>query len=209
MARRNERITIQQPPLQELTKKRSCIKRTCFTGCLFIFLFLGGMFLLVQFISAPGEKRIETLPQKVHDSIIIYDEDNIDSIVYTQGREQHKLIETIAIIPKVILSPIILNLEDRVQPNHSTWKTVVDFVHEPITDTRDMYVIEWTNLPATPQFIRNYYESNLKKQGFTLSIENQLLYFSKDAISGTLYVDTTSQTQAGTAVIRLQVFLPT
>ena len=40
---------------------------------------------------------------------------------------------------------------------------------EPVADHRDKIQIEWTELPAEPRFIYNYYKDELTKTGFIIN----------------------------------------
>ena len=80
------------------------------------------------------------------------------------------------------------------------------------TYQKDSYRIEWTELPAQPSFIQNYYKTELKKRNFTIDISsgnevvNQFT-FKKDNISGVLYIKD-DLIKEGTDYILLIVNMP-
>lgn len=209
MVARREKVTIQQPPIRELGKKRSCLKRTCTTGCLFILLFIVGVFLLVKFVSTPRSKQVNEIPEVIKNSTVLYDAENIEELSYIPGKDRHSMIETIALIPKVVLAPIVLNLEDRVDSNNDTWKEFVRYVREPITDTRDAYELYWSGLTASQSFVFDYYEQGLLQQGYTVEVstDRRSIRFSKDTISGTIRVDG-SDTVKGSTTVMFRIHLP-
>lgn len=203
------KVTIQQPPIKELGKKRSCIKRTCTTGCFFILLFIVGIFLLVKFVSAPRSKQMKNIPEIIKTSTVLYDAENIDELRYIPGRNQHSLIETIALLPKVLLSPVVLNLDKKVNSDNTNWQAFARYIKEPITDTRDSYELYWSELPATQRFVFDYYEQGLLQTGYSVEVstDRKSIRFSKEHISGTIRVEG-DETQQASTMVTLRLFLP-
>ncbi|MBU0661079.1 hypothetical protein KKG22_02765 [Patescibacteria group bacterium] len=194
MRRNRQSVTIQAPPIQELSKQRSCIKRSCTTGCgCLVFVFIG-LFIFLQLLSRPNIKNLKELPEPIEKILPLYDKSNIDRIEYIQGGKKHQTIERLAVIPKFILSPIVLLLEKNIIDNDnppSAWKRFTTFMDEPVTDQRDTYTIEWSRLPAEPSFILQFYIDALEKQSFVLQqpITSQQQYiFIKDNMQSIIYI---------------------
>lgn len=179
-----DKIEIKEPPLEELNKKRSCLKHACFTSFIFfIFLFIISIF-IIKFTAGPRSKELRDLSPIFLNNIPVYDIDSIDSITFTPGQEKGKKAERIAYIPKLVLAPFIIyfdkelkyiptddisTLEDKYKLNN--WQRFKRFMYKPIMDHRDTYLIKWKNLPAKQEFIFEYYKNELIKKGFEIKNE--------------------------------------
>lgn len=207
MRRNIDKIEIQDPPIQELGKKRSCLKRTCFTGCGCIIIFVLLALLIIKFVAGPRVKEMKSLPENFPASIPIYDKDSINKISFISGRQKNRGIEIAAYVPKFILSPVILLLDRNINPDkaniqtsgqkiaETSWNGFTRLISEPITDQRDIWQIEWTGLQAEPKFIQEYFASELKKHNFKIDNETvgekirQFSFINKDEnIDGVIYI---------------------
>ncbi len=226
MRRNIDKIEIKEPPIQELTQKRSCLKRTCFTGCGCIIVFLGAAILLLKFTTGPKIKEIKDLPENFPTNIPIYDGDNIQKITFTSGKEKGRGIEIAAFIPKLILSPIMLNMSEKSDDSKITkeggdvkikeesyWQDFINLMKEPVVDHRDNIMIEWTDMPAEPWFVQSYYETELKKFDYITEQNNKEdnsireLSFELDKIDGILYVED-DPNEGGTDYVSLTIKIP-
>jgi len=211
-----DNVVIQEPPLQELNKKRSCLKRTCFTGCGCIVIFLIASLLILKFAAGPKRKEIKEVPNYILEHIPLYDVDAIDSIKVTSGKDRNKGLELVAYIPKLILAPIIIAIENNTQPNQSdetsTWSEISTFVKEPLTDQRDAITIEWSFLTAEPSFVHQFYVQELEKKNIEIT-ENtrgrkiKQLRFENDVLAGSLQIQDDPNTP-GTDYVVLDFFTP-
>ena len=106
--KRSTDVIIQAPPIQELRKKRSCLKRSCISscGCLGIVFLL--FFGFVQLLSHPKPNIQTEVPETIASFFPIYDRDAITSITVLTSKQQGRLLQLATVIPKVILSPILL-----------------------------------------------------------------------------------------------------
>ncbi|HYE59832.1 MAG TPA: hypothetical protein VEA18_01450 [Candidatus Kapabacteria bacterium] len=213
-------IQIKEPPLQELNKKRSCLKRSCATGCGCIALFLIAVFLFLRFAAAPRPKELATVPGHFPKSITLYDTDAIHRISFISGEQKSRWTEIAGYVPKAILSPLILSLERQSQGSAQTtasaftWEAFIDLMKKPLTDTRHTLQIEWTDLPAQPKFIENYYKNELKKNNFDIlqstegdTIRQFLFTNTTTSIDGVLYMSDTPD-KDGTDYVSLNVNYP-
>ena len=217
MRRNIEQIEIKEPPIKELGKKRSCLKRTCLTGCGCIFIFIIASIFLLKFATGPRTKKLDEVPNNFPESIPLYDSDNIQEISFTSGKEKGRIIEITAFVPKLILSPIILGLDKKTDTNTKKtdgWQNFVDLMKDPIVDQRDTTVVEWTEMPAEPWFVQSYYETELKNSGYTTERDNEenntirKLDFELDEIEGILQIKD-DPTQSGTDYVSLTIKIPT
>jgi len=217
-----DKIEIKDPPLEELNKKRSCLKRTCITGCsCFTILFLVSLALL-RFTMGPRIKELRDLPQSFVENVPIYDIEDIEKITYTSGKERGKIVEFTAYIPKLILSPFVVyfdkeykyipihNSEDH---NLSNWEKFIAFVSNPIADHRDVFKIEWIKLNAEQNFVIEYYETEFKKKNFEIGLESKndniiQFTFTKDNIDGVVYTMNEQNTE-GVDYVLLTINMPT
>ncbi len=196
-----EKVEIKEPPIQELSKKKSCFWRSCTTGCAFIFIFLIISLFLIRFATTPKVKVAKELPRSVELSVPLYDTENIEKIAITAGKDRSKAVERAVVIPKIILSPILVTLEKHLgdEDTTSTKKSYIDIdafrkiIEEPIADHRDIVQIEWRDLPATPWFVASYYKTELRKKGFDVIVTSdkgitRQFSFHKNNIDGAVYI---------------------
>lgn len=219
MRRNIDKIEIQEPPMQEFKKQRSCLKRACFTSCGCLVFFLIGALLILKFTSGPRVKELKSTPPNFPADITIYDKDDISKITVISGEERGRALETIAYVPKLILSPIFLvlekkfpvrkeNPEGRIEQK-TTWESFVSLMKEPVADHRDKAQIEWTELPAESRFVYNYYKDELEKAGFAINEASdkdnvRQFAFSLDDTEGVLYITDDAQ-KPGTDFVSLTV----
>lgn len=196
-----DKIEIKEPPIEELNKKRSCLRRSCGMGCGCFAIVVILSLVLLRFTIGPRTKEIRDIPTTFTDNIPLYDIDNMDSIQFTSGKERGKRIEIAAYFPKVILSPFIIYFDtecqyipqtDIVCTDMTKWQKFRAFMSEPVTDKRDTYNIEWSELTAEQDFIIEYYQTELKKKGYNIGLlsENSTIKqftFSNDEIDGLVY----------------------
>lgn len=219
MRRNIDKIEIQEPPMQEFKKQRSCLKRACFTSCGCLVFFLIGALVILKFTAGPRVKELKSTPPNFPAEIIIYDKDNISKITLISGEDRSRAVETIAYGPKLILSPIFLvlekkfparaeNAEGRIEEK-TTWEKFVNLIKKPVADHRDKIQIEWTELPAEPRFVYNYYKDELIKAGFTVNESSnkddirQFAFVLNDT-EGVLYITDDAQKE-GTDFVSLTV----
>ena len=214
-----ENIEIIEPPIGELTKQRSSLKKTCLTGCgCVIFLFLGGL-LGLRFFVGSGPSTLKKVPDNFPTAIPIYEKDSIEKITFISGTYKNRSIEIAAFFPKVILYPMLLQLkrdssasssEGFISANRNFWNLLTT----PVGDSRDTIQIEWKSVDAEPGFIISYYRKELDKQNYTLSevMQNgnilQFDFQSNDGINGTLMTDTNLEDHPGTDYAALTVNIP-
>ena len=189
MVAKKEKITIKSPPISELEKQSSCLKRSCITGCGCIVVFLLGLLLIVFSLVQTRSKQISTIPEHIQQSVAIYAADDVNNAQYTASEDQNRFLESVAFIPKFILSPFVVLIDDQVDPDNTAWSQMKEFIQDPVLDARTKYQFTWNNLPASPQFIKNYYTTKLKQKGFEVIEESdEMLRFSSDSIDGTIII---------------------
>jgi hypothetical protein len=220
MRRTIDKIEIQEPPIEELKKQRSCLKRSCTTGCGCLMLLLIAAVLILKFTAGPKTKELKKVPENWPSEIPIYDQDNISKITFISGKDRGRAMEYVAMGPKLILSPAFLILEKRfpareepkdgrIQTDLSTWENFVRIMKEPIADHRDKIQIEWAELPAEPKFVDAFYQDALKSAGFDINISqsNEKMHqfvFTKENTEGVLYI-TDDAEKNGTDFVSLTV----
>ena len=137
-----EPIQIKEPPLNELKKKKSCVKRSCFSGCGCITVFIIISLLIIKLTTGPNEKELKEIPTNFPNDIEVYDSDNIDKISIILGSEKNRGLEIVAYLPKLILSPAIIAIQknlgnDSALEEGKLWQQIYQIVKEPVTDHRD------------------------------------------------------------------------
>jgi hypothetical protein len=203
MRRNIDNIEIVEPPLEELTKKYSrfsVIKRTCCAGCGCLVLFIICIVIGLKFLIGTGPQNLSQVPPNFPADIPVYDKDNIQRITYVSGAYKNKSIEIAAIFPKIILSPLLMSLQNN-QPtssnnnnSFSSINSLWEMIKAPVSDNRDTVQIEWSSLDADPFFIIGYYKSELEKNHYNIDTESSgddvnQFSFSRDNINGSLYVE--------------------
>jgi len=205
MRKDNNKVEIMEPPLMRLGKTKSCLSRICLSGCgcaiVFVIIFL----LVLKSTSEPRAKEIKTPPDYLSAAVPIYDKENINKIEFTSGKNQGKIIEGLALLPKAIIAPFIVELKKiketkeaapakDADKSYFNWSEFKKIMEEPVVDHRDTYNIEWRNLSAQPSFIYNYYQTELNKQNFSITVSgknekiNQFT-FNKNGIDGVVYIE--------------------
>ena len=202
MRRNINNVEIVEPPIGELTRKYSAfsaIKRACLTGCGCLVLVIIGIIVFIRLALGSGPETLKTVPENFPTEIPIYDSDSIEQITFISGKYKNRGIEIAAFFPKLILSPLLVNMNkdnqtnaqptDKITSVKNLWQTITT----PVSDHRDTVQIEWRKLPADPYFVIGYYKTELQKAGYTIEVESegndvQQFSFSKHEISGSMYV---------------------
>ena len=225
MRRNIDHVEIQEPPLQEIQKKRSCLRRSCLTGCagIIFFLIIATLFLRFFVISQPKELKI--LPTDFPSAIPLYDKDAIKRITFISGKQKSRTTELVAVLAEMTLSPILslLDPEKQFSPRlddkgniipvkRASWKKLARVLTSSQADRRDVIHIEWTELDAEPKFLEEYFGSGFKKEGFIVTIPSyatsaRQFGFSNSLSAGTVYIED-NNTKTGTDYLSLTVSLP-
>lgn len=225
MRREIDKVVIQEPPIQELSKKKSCLKRSCLTGGGCIAIFLIASLLILKWTTEPRIKELKNLPANFPSGIPVYDQDNILKITFISGKEKGRGLEIIAFVPKLVLSPLLLALDKNLKNNESGpsnndqninnktgWEYFIQLIKKPVADHRDTLQIEWGELPAEPKFIQEYYQSELQKNNFQTNLPSltdnvRQFTFQQNEITGAFYIEDEAK-KSGTDYFSLTVKWP-
>ncbi len=214
MRRNINNVEIVEPPIGELTRRYSAfsaIKRACFTGCGCLVLVIIGIILFLRLALGSGPQTLKKVPDNFPPDLLVlanYDENNIEQITFVSGKYKNRGIEIAAIFPKIILSPLFLTLNkgeqntneaDRITSVKNLWR----IISTPVSDHRDTVQVEWRNLGAAPSFIIGYFETELNKEGYKIDVKSEgddvrQFSFSKDSITGSIYVQGNETIKSGT-----------
>lgn len=222
MRRNINNVEIVEPPIGELTRKYSTfstIKRTCLTGCGCLIVLIIGIIIFVRLALGSGPQTLKNVPDNFPKDIPVYDRYNTEQITFVSGKYKNRGIEIAAFFPKLILSPLFLTLNKNEQGADdggrlASVKNVWKVISAPVSDHRDTVQIEWKNLDAAPSFIINYYRTELKKNDYKIDVESEgktvkQFSFSKDSITGSIYVQGDETLGPGTDYAVLTVNLGT
>jgi hypothetical protein len=218
-----DKIEIKEPPIEEMSKKRSCFFRFILMGCgCFMLAFLASLVIL-RFSIGPQSKELRDIPEEFKNMVTIYDFDGVEKITYTPGRERGRIIESAGYVPKLIIAPFIIYFDkeyryipisEESRATANFWDKFFAFVKEPITDHRDVYLLEWQSLSAEDDFIEEYYRKGFEKLGFTLHTETKdkthsQFFFSKETeqVEGTIRI-VDEKVDNGTDYVSLTVIVP-
>ncbi len=209
MRRNIDRVEIKNPPIEEITKKRSCFKLSCSSscGCLLLVIIAGIIFLR----ATVGEKtrELKHIPSRVSQEIVVYDAESIGKIEYTPYDRRASFLSLLGYIPRLLIAPFELYLNPPDSAEKSTGDRFIAYMKEPVGTQRDKVLIEWNDLSAEPSFIVDFYKTELRKKGFLIDSisKNNIIeqfIFSKRSMSGALYVEDHPGTRA-TDIVRMTI----
>lgn len=199
MRRDDDAVEIKEPPLKRL-KRGSCFKRCCVWGTATLFAILIGFILLLRYAAKPRPKELTALPPHFPTEIPMYDPESIDEITILAGKDQGKIIERFALLPKAIIAPIAASFGGGEAQKQSFWKTFMTVMRKPVTDHRDVIEITWSELAAQPKFLQSFFQTGLEKAEYDILVASETntfrqFTFSKNGIDGAVYI----RDNAGTA----------
>ncbi|MFH1789878.1 MAG: hypothetical protein ABH832_02310 [bacterium] len=211
-------VEIKDPPIEELTRKYSAfssIKRSCIGGCGCFVFFIVLIIVLLKLWLGAGPQNVSAVPNDFPQDVAVYDQQNIDEIIYINGKYKNRAISASAFFPKIILSPLISALDSSdVNASLSAspasfFKNMWKVVNSQVSDSRSIVKIKWKDLPANPEFIYAHLKTELQKENFIVendySMNNSFGFsFKKDNHSGTFQA-TGIQGQSGTVMATLIV----
>jgi hypothetical protein len=214
MLREVDEVEIQGPPIDEIQKRSSCLKQGCVSALLVIF---GTLLLLIigmYFFVKPNTKHLDELPKSFPDSVPLYDEGNVDRITYTPGDERGEAVELLAFVPKAILSPLILALENADiatgADTENLWESFIRILGTPVSDHRNIIAVEWSELQANPRFLYSYYKTNLIEDGFIEKTdekkEQRMRFFHENGTTVILQMNDDGNPKNGTDYAILKVY---
>lgn len=214
MRRIIDNIQIKDPPIRELGKKRSCLKRSCSTGCGGIVIFIIASLIILKLSASPRQKELKSLPQHFPATVPVYDLGNSDRIAFTDGKEKGRWLEIAAYAPKLVVAPIVIIINEKLFPestanDENRFSRFTRLLKEPVTDHRDTIQIDWTELTAEPRFVYDYYKKELEKSEFLIKPSqnnDQVKQFSfqKDSIEGAIFMEDNPENK-GTDYVSLTV----
>lgn len=218
-------INIQEPPVTELKKQRSCLKRSCVTGCGCIVFFFFGILILLNLLTGSGTHEVKDVPEAFPTDIVVYDAERIDTIHVSDHAVRGELANIFAIVPKAFLVSTYMVLGDATPTsirsyydtatveNTSTFNTFWRLMQEPLTPESEQIVLTWRELAAEPRFVQEYYVNALETAGYTITVTantqtRRQLLFEKTPYIGSLLIRDTSPESKGTDYVEITVSLP-
>ncbi|MDO9509797.1 MAG: hypothetical protein Q7J14_00750 [Candidatus Magasanikbacteria bacterium] len=211
-------VEIVEPPIHELNKKSSGLKRSCFVGCVFIFLIILGLLIGLKFYLGSGPSTVSVIPLNFPlEDISIYNKDKITDMTFIPGKYKSRRVELAAIFPKVVLLPFLFNAENeelQTKENNS-FKNLFQTIITPISNKKDNFKIEWADIDNNFNTFVSYYRKDLENHGFivdayTESNQYRKIDFSRpDGYSGTVYAENKSEQKNKTTYAFLMLNMPT
>ncbi len=207
MARNLDDIEIVEPPIGELTKTRSSFRGACFTGFGCVIFFIIAVIIALRLLIGSGPSALSSVPANFPADVPVYDKDNIEQITFISGKYKNRSIEVASFFPKIILSPLIVSVQDdsggaqkmleRKKSDKSFWKRFWNLLSAPVAEWRDTVQIEWADTNTEPGFVVSYYKKELEKKGFETgqisrrpNLKQQQFSFSRtDGVEGVLIVE--------------------
>lgn len=195
-------IEIQGPAMKEIRRTRSCVRRTCFSGC-------GCFFVLAIIIVAgfwifapPLPKEVNVIPSDFPTDLPVYKIKSATKIEYISAKRQQRGPETAAFIPKILLAPVFLALEEPDETatttpgkdaGKSAWHAFRGIVKEPLREYRNKATLQWLGLTAEPQFIDDWYQAQMLDAGLRVQREfldttKRKITFDNENLNGTVLI---------------------
>ncbi len=211
-------VKIVAPPIHELNKNSSSLRRSCFVGCSFIFLLILGLLIGLKFYLGSGPKTVTIVPLNFPlEDIPIYNKDKITDMTFISGEYKSRRIELAAIFPKVVLMPFLFGAdnEDLKSEEKTNFKNLFQTITAPVTDKKDNFKIEWKDIDNNFNTFINYYRKDLEHHGFIIdayaeSNEYKKIEFSRpDGYSGTFYAESKDSQKNKTTYAFLMLNMPT
>ncbi len=212
MRRNLDNIEIVEPPIEELTKKRSW-KGACFTSCALLLVLIVAVGIGIKFYVGPGPQTLKAVPANFPTGIPVYDKNNVEVITYISARYKQRGLGIATLLPKLILAPVFYNSQNN--DNGGTLKNIWNAVSTPSSDNKDSIQIEWKNVDADPDFIISYYKKELRKKNFKVEVQSQgdnvqqFSFTREDGVSGSVYASNTNEKKSSTEHLMLTVNIPT
>lgn len=211
-------VEIVEPPIHELNKKSSGLRRSCFVGCSFIFLIIIGLLIGLKFYLGSGPSSVTVIPLNFPlEDIPIYNKDKITDMTFIPGEYKSRRVELAAIFPKVVLLPFLFDAENEVlqTKENSGFKNLFQTIVTPISDKKDNFKIEWSDVDNNFNTFVNYYRKDLENHGFIVdayaeSNEYRKIDFSRpDGYNGTIYAENKDGQKNKTTYAFLMLNMPT
>lgn len=218
-------VQVKGPAVQELEQKGSCLKRSCGKGCFFIILLIISFLGLIKFVSSPHLKEVKDVPKSLPEGVPVYEENSISRIAAASQQNKTFLAKVSDIVPKFFLvsahvilqedSPVelknYLNTKEKAEKKNAFSKFLY-LMNQPTKKRQKKIVIEWRNISAEPDFVKDFYATELSKNGFQVNTtsdtdEIKQLGFSKGGIVGSLYLENDPETP-GTEIGSLDIVIP-
>ncbi len=215
MQQNTDEVEIQGPPIDEIQKRSSCLKQGCISSLFFVLGCLLFLIVIIQFLVKPNTKQLDDLPRSFPTEVELYDEDNLDNITYTPGDERAEAVELLAFVPKAVLSPLIMALENAdIAAGANTenlWESFIRILGTPVADHRNLIAIEWSELQANEQFIHSFYKTTLEDKGFVETPDahsHQSRFVHTEGLTVILQLNDDGNTKNGTDYAILKVYYP-
>jgi len=211
MRRNLENIEIVEPPIEELTKKRSW-KGACFTSCIFLVILAVFSIIAIRVYVGKGPQVSKSVPANFPKDIPIYDRDNIEDVTFIPSQYKQRGLSIASLIPKIILSPVFY--DSNKNNIDGTLKNIWNSVTTPKPEYRDSFQIQWSGIEADPNFVVSYYKKELMKKNFKIDIESegkkvrQFSFSREDGLDGSVYAQTQDDKKTGTEYMIVTVNLP-
>ena len=192
-------VEIVEPPIHELNKKSSGLKRSCFVGCSFILLFFIGLLIGLKFYVGSGPKTVTVVPINFPlEDIPIYNKDKITDMTFISGEYKSRRVELAAIFPKIVLLPFLFGADGeelKTSDKKMDVKNLFQTIASPVTDKKDNLKIEWSEVDNNFNTFINYYRRDLERRNFVIDsyaegTDYRKINFSRaDGYTGTIYAE--------------------
>ena len=201
-------VEIQEPPLQSLKKRRSCLRSSCMFLVILLFITVIATAVAVITVNRPRVNELSNIPESIQEKLPFYDEKNIERITITTIGPRHTTLRLLA-LPWYAMREIVSTFSTK--DTSLGLKETFSHVSKKLLEEQDSVEIQitWEELPATGKFIASYYEKELRKRGFIVNIvppltgnaEKMTILFEDAALGGTIQIMDTAEKKGAESII--------
>lgn len=215
-----DNVEIKDPPLEELSKKGSLIKRSCVTSCGCLVFFILIILIIIKLFLGSGPKTSKTIPDYLPSTIPIYDPDAIEKITIIPQKYEKRSIELALFFPNILLAPLfetpLLEKKSSSTSRLDYYSNIIKRIwNEAQYDSKNYgttILIEWKDVAADSDFMINYYKKELIQSNFDIKTASQNtsteFAFEKNNIYGIFKIQNPVEKKSGTSYAILKVTVP-
>ncbi len=222
MRREDNDVQVKGPAVQELENKKSCFKRGCSKGCLFIILLVIGVLAISKFVTSPQLKEVKDVPSYFPKGVPVYEQDSIKKIAVSDQNKSTLFAKLSDVVPKFFLVTYSLSSEKidveryfKIETELQNKNTINKFfylMNKPAKKKERKVIIEWKNLSAEPDFVYDFYSTELNKNNFQVNTSvnkktKKQISFTKGQVVGSLFIKDDPEIP-GTTSLSLDIVIP-
>lgn len=196
-----EGVHIQEPPVEELRKRKPSFIRGCMTSCGCFGLLIFSSMLFLHAIAKPEPEELSKIPEHITRDIPMYQANYADKIELIRGKEKNKTWEQLAYVPKILSAPVAGFIDTDPETTEGFFDRFIEHIRMPVTDPIDEVTITWVHLPVARAQVEAFYTEQLTSAGFIIEetpyiTKRFTLHFHdpRDILKGELTIEDRTET---------------